>query len=150
MVGLSLTAHFEGKRNETYLDPVGIPTICYGHTGPEVRPGLRLTDKQCEDLLRKDFAHHRQGIARCITRPLNANQWGAVTSFAFNVGVAKVCKSTLVKKINQGDLRGAADEFPKWKYASLNGKPVVLPGLERRRAAERELFLRPVKAPGGK
>lgn len=134
--GAALIMEFEGKRNAAYLDPVGIPTICYGHTGPEVRMSLRYTDAQCAAILQKDIATHRAGLAKCITRRLNENQWAALTSFAFNVGVSKACGSTLVRKANMGDFAGASAEFPKWKNAG--GR--VLPGLVRRRAAERALW----------
>lgn len=134
---MSLIKEHEGIRTSTYLDPVGIPTVCYGHTGPEVRLGQRYTLAQCEAILYEDIRKHRAGLNKCITRPLNQNQWDAVTSFAFNVGVSKSCSSTLVRKINRGDLAGAAAEFPKWKYAG--GR--VLNGLIKRRASERALFL---------
>lgn len=142
-VALSMTKDSEGKRNRAYLDPVGIPTICYGHTGPEVRVGMVWSDAKCEQVLLTDITKHRQGVSRCIRRPLNQNQWDAVTDMAFNIGDAKVCGSTLVRKINAGDLKGAAAEFPKWKFANAGGHMVVLPGLVTRRAKERALFETP-------
>lgn len=138
--GLSLIKEHEGIRTSAYLDPVGIPTICYGHTGPEVRMGLKYTMAQCETMLLQDIAKHRAGLSKCVKQDLNSNQWDALTSFAFNVGVTRACNSTLVKKVNAGDLQGAAAEFPKWKYAG--GR--VLPGLVRRRAAEQTLFEQPM------
>lgn len=143
-VGLALIKDNEGLRLGAYMDPVGIPTICYGHTGPEVRMGLRYTKAQCETILLQDVYVHRTGLAKCITAPVNPNQRDAMVSLAFNVGVTRVCKSTLVRKFNRLDYAGAALEFSKWQYASVSGRTVVLPGLVRRRAAERALFLTPV------
>lgn len=139
VAGYSMIQEHEGLRTSAYLDPVGIPTICYGHTGPEVRLGLKYTVAQCDDILKQDIAKHRAGLSKCVRVPLNQNQWDGLTSFAFNVGVSRACGSTLVKKVNQQDFAGAAAEFPKWKYAG--GR--VLPGLVRRRADEAELFMRP-------
>lgn len=139
--GLSLVQAYEGLRLNTYIDPVGIPTVCYGHTGPDVKLGQRYTKAQCEQILLSDIQKHRAGVEKCVTKPLTPNQRDAVVSFAFNVGVSRFCGSTMAKKLNRGDYIGAADEFPKWKYAKVNGRNVVLPGLARRREAERRLFL---------
>lgn len=139
--GLSLLQASEGRRLNAYLDPVGIPTICDGHTGPEVRLGLRYTSAQCDALTRQDVAATSAGIARCVTTPLNQNQHDALVVFAYNVGVTSTCKSTLVRRLNAKDFVGAANEFPKWKYATMGTRRVVLQGLVKRRAAERDLFL---------
>lgn len=138
-MGLIQTA--EGKRNVAYLDPVGIPTACYGHTGPDVRKGQLFTDAQCDALLKRDTEEHLKGMRKCVTAPVTNHQRDALVSFAFNVGVPKFCKSTMARKLNARDYIGAADEFPKWKYARVGGKNVVLRGLSRRRSAERTLFL---------
>lgn len=151
-VGLSMLQAHEGLRLKTYIDPVGIPTVCYGHTGPDVRMGQTYTPAQCEAILLRDLAIHRAGIERCIKTPLTPNQRDAVVSFAFNVGVPKACKSTLARKLNARDYIGAADEFPKWKFGEVRGRMIVLPGLVDRRRDERKLFLtkspaRPSTAP---
>jgi Phage-related lysozyme (muraminidase) len=138
---VSMVQAHEGLRTKAYLDPVGIPTICYGHTGPEVKLGLTYTVERCNDILLKDIALHRAGVEKCIKAPLTPNQRDAVVSFAFNVGVPKFCKSTMARKLNARDYIGAADEFPKWANARVNGKLVKLPGLIKRRRDERNLFL---------
>jgi lysozyme len=79
-------------------------------------------------------------VSAAVTVPLNDNEFGALTSFTFNLGIGNLKSSTLLKKLNAGDRAGAADEFGKWVNAG--GKP--LPGLVKRRAAERALFLTPV------
>lgn len=141
--GLNIVKASEGLRTKTYIDPVGIPTVCYGHTGPEVKLGQTYTVQQCEDILLADIAKHRKGVEGCIKAPLSPNQRDAATSFAFNIGVTKFCNSTLAKKLNRADYIGAADEFPKWKNGTINGKLVPLPGLVTRRHKERNLFLTP-------
>jgi lysozyme len=144
--GLGLIRSSEGKRNYAYLDPVGIPTICYGHTGPEVKMGMHLSDADCEALLRKDIAYHQTVLlpgnrANCIGNiALNQNQLDALTSFTFNIGTTKFCKSTMARKLRIKDYRGAGAEFPKWVNATHNGKLVKLPGLIKRRSAEKSLF----------
>jgi lysozyme len=141
--GLAVIKTSEGRVLKTYLDPVGIPTACYGHTGPEVKLGQTYTPAQCDALLLKDIAKHQVYIVpgaklNCIgNRRLTPNQRDALISFVFNVGGTKFCGSTMAKRLKAGNMIGAADEFPKWKYAG--GR--VLRGLEKRREAERRLFL---------
>lgn len=143
--GVSLIQTSEGYVPKTYRDPVGIPTSCWGHTGPDVRMGQTLTRDQCEALLGRDIVSHVQGVKSCVRVPLNVNQMDAVVSFTFNVGVNKFCNSTMARKLNARDYVGAAGEFPKWRYGTVNGRTVVLPGLVTRRAAEQRLFLTPVR-----
>lgn len=141
--GLSLIQTSEGKRNVAYLDSAGIPTICWGHTGPDVKLGQRATDAQCTALLHKDIDVHLYGVKRCLKVPLNQNRQDAVVSFAFNVGVTAFCNSTLARKINAGDFAGATSEFHKWNKTTVKGRKVVLAGLVTRRACEAQLFNQP-------
>ena len=124
----------EGLRLVTYRDPVGVLTACYGHTGPDVRPGQRYTRAQCKQLLEADLARHAQALA-CIRQPLTDGQKAAFVSFAYNVGAEKFCGSTLVAKANAGDMAGACAELSRWVYA----RGQRLPGLVKRRAAERAM-----------
>lgn len=126
--------HFEGTVFSTYRDPVGIITACTGHTGPELKMGKTYTREQCEEMLYKDLAKHADALS-CVRTPLTDGQRAAFLSFAFNVGNDAFCLSTLVRKANAGDINGACAELSRWTYAS--GKE--LPGLVRRRAAERKL-----------
>jgi lysozyme len=144
-VGISQLQAHEGLRTRAYLDPVGIPTICYGHTGPDVKMGMVWSRAKCEATLLKDIAVHRAGVEKCVHAPMTPNQRDAVVSFAFNVGVPKFCRSTMARKLNARDYIGAADEFPRWKYARVRGRNVVLRGLVKRRTAERNLFLTPYR-----
>lgn len=127
--------HFEGRFNTSYADPIGILTICWGHTGAEVKLGQKLSTEVCKGLLLDDLLTANRAIDSCVTVPLSAHQRGAFASFAFNVGGGKFCRSSLLKKLNAGDAAGACTELSKWVYASGE----KLPGLVRRRAAERAL-----------
>lgn len=131
-----LIARFEGYRPFGYKDPApgAYDTICYGHKQPGVA-GKTDTDDQCAALLAQDAVSRGLDISKCIPADTPTSTRAAFTSFAFNVGAAKFCASTMAKKAQAGDWRGACAEFPKWIYAG--GK--VLPGLPPRREAEREL-----------
>lgn len=133
-MAVPLVQHYEGTVFSTYRDPVGIITACTGHTGPELKMGQTYTREQCEDMLYKDLAKHADAL-NCVRTPLTDGQRAAFLSFAFNVGDDAFCRSTLVRKANAGDINGACAELSRWTYAS--GKQ--LPGLVRRRAAERQL-----------
>jgi len=136
--GIALIQEFEGLRLASYRDPVGVWTVGYGHT-KTARPGQRISIEQAEQLLRDDLAVFEACVRRAVLVELNQNEADALISLAFNVGCGAVARSTLVRKINAGDRKGAADEFLRWDKAG--GKR--LQGLARRRRAERELFLRP-------
>ncbi len=130
---------FESLRLVAYPDPAtgGKPwTIGWGHT-KGVKPGDRITQEQAEQFLSDDLAVFELSVNSVINRPMTQNQFDAMVSLAFNIGGPEFAGSTLVKKFNAGDVLGAADQFPRWKFG--NGK--VMPGLVRRRAAERETFL---------
>lgn len=131
---VSTVAFYEGKVNRTYVDPVGVLTSCFGHTGPELRKGQIFTDEQCLAQLQTDLVKHAAAL-ECIKRPLTDGQRAAFVSFAFNVGNSAFCGSTLVRKANAGDIDGACAELSRWTYAG--GKQ--LPGLLKRRTAERKL-----------
>ncbi|CAI0726671.1 lysozyme [Serratia grimesii] len=130
---------FESLRLVAYPDPAtgGKPwTIGWGHT-KGVKPGDRITQEQAEQFLSDDLSVFELTVNSAIKRPMTQNQFDAMVSLAFNIGGPEFVGSTLVKKFNAGDVLGAADQFPRWKF----GKGKVMPGLVRRRAAERETFL---------
>lgn len=136
--GLVVLKHFEGLRLKAYRDPVGVLTIGYGHTGPDVYEGLVWSQAQADKALRERLAREFvPGVLAVITRSMTQGQLDAMVDLAYNVGVAAFQGSTLVRKFNAGDTQGAADEFLRWNRAG--GK--VLLGLRRRRAADRALFL---------
>ena len=131
---VSTVAYYEGTVLRSYRDPVGIVTACTGHTGSELKMGQTYTRQQCEEMLYQDLAQHADALS-CIRQPLTDGQRAAFVSFAFNVGGEAFCRSTLVRKANSGDIDGACAELSRWTYAG--GKQ--LPGLIKRRAAERQL-----------
>lgn len=135
--GISLIKNFEGCRLEAYKCPAGIPTIGYGHTGSEVHIGMKITQSEADRLLKNDLIIHCNNVSKLVKVPLNQNQFDALVSFEYNIGYGAFLKSTLLKLLNEKKYKEAAEQFLRWKYAG--GK--VLAGLERRRKAERELFL---------
>ena len=138
-LGVALIKQFEGLRTGAYLDAAGIWTIGYGHTGEEVRSGLRIDAAQADALLRQDLRAAEAAVRAWVTQALAQASFDALVSFVFNVGATAFAGSTLLHKLNAGDIEGAAAEFERWRYAG--GR--ALPGLLRRRIAERTLFLSP-------
>jgi len=139
--GLALAAPvvmlFEGLVTSTYSDPIGIPTICYGHTATAT-PARTATEVECLELLDQDMQIALSGISKCVNSELKPHEWAALVSFSYNVGVGAACGSTMVRMINAG--RSPAEWCPqleRWVYAG--GRK--LKGLERRRQAELALCL---------
>lgn len=139
--GIIIVKSFEGLELRAYRDPVGIWTIGYGHTSmagpPDVYPGMVITEAEADRILRRDLDLFEAGVKRGLTISTTADQYSALVSFAFNVGLGAFRDSTLLRKHNAGDFAGAANEFLRWVYAGGQ----FLPGLERRRKAERALYL---------
>ncbi|MBX9583668.1 MAG: lysozyme [Gemmataceae bacterium] len=140
--GLQLIRDFEGLRLEAYLCPAGLWTVGFGHA-QGVKRGDRITEETAERLLLQDVAAAERAVRRQVTKVLNDNQFSALVSFCFNLGETKLRVSTLKDLVNQGRYAEAADEFPRWVFATVNGQKRKLPGLVKRRTAERELFLTP-------
>lgn len=140
--GLNLIKSFEGLYLTAYLDIVGVPTIGYGCTEgvtkADVQNKRTITPQQAEDMLRAELDKFCPGVEKAVKVPLNDNQFAALVSFSYNLGLGSLQKSTLLKLLNSGDYTGASNEFPKWNKAG--GKEVS--GLTRRRNAERDLFLK--------
>lgn len=131
-----LVAYVEGYVPNTYADPIGIPTICYGHTGVDVVEGRTATRTECEALLHGDLAKALAAVQRCVVVPLAPHEAAALTSFAFNVGGKALCQSTLARKANAGAKPTEwCAELDRWVYA----RGVQLAGLVKRRALERSL-----------
>ena len=136
----------EGLRLKAYLPtPHDVWTIGWGHT-KGVRPWMTITKEQAEQYLTEDLEWVEEVLRTQVKVPLNQNQYDALASFVFNLGGTNFANSTLLRKLNAGDYKGAADEFPKWnKQRQKNGKMVALAGLTKRREEERNLFLEPVQ-----
>jgi lysozyme len=125
----------EGYRNKAYKDSKGLWTIGVGHLIKADEQHLinaTLTDQQVEDLLRSDLRWCSEAVESSVKVPLTQNQFDALYSLCFNIGETAFKKSTVVRKLNENDLKGAADAILMWN------KPAVL---EKRRKRERALFL---------
>ncbi|HLO49375.1 MAG TPA: lysozyme [Kamptonema sp.] len=135
--GLALIKEFEGCQLEAYLCPAGVPTIGYGHTR-SVAIGQVITEAKADALLREDLRDVEEAVNQLVTAPINDNQFSALTSFVFNVGSGAFGRSTMLSMLNanaQTDI--VAAQFLRWNKANSE----ELPGLTRRRHAERALFL---------
>jgi len=132
---ITLVKEFEGFHATPYLCPGHILTIGYGHTRT-VKPGMSLTPVQADALLRDDAARAARTVERLVKVPLNDNQFAALVSFTFNVGIGNFEGSTLLRLLNQGWYEQVPAQLTRWTRA--NGE--VLGGLARRRAAEARLW----------
>lgn len=132
-----------------YKCPTGHWTIGWGHAGDDVRPGKPITVEEAEALLRADVAQFERDVNALLKVEASQGQFDALVCFAFNVGsdidddtlAEGLGDSTLLRKLNAGDVAAAAGEFEKWVNGMVAGRRIRLPGLVRRRAAERRLFL---------
>lgn len=141
--GLALIKSFEGFSARPYLCPAGVPTIGYGATyypdGRRVTMQDRpVTEADATAMLRSMLASYEAGVSRYVLVPVTQGQFDALVSFAYNLGLSALKSSTLLRLVNARDWQGAAAQFGRWNRAG--GK--VLPGLTRRREAERVMFLR--------
>ena len=132
IAGAVLVAPHEGLVKKTYIDPVGILTSCYGHTGPELKLGQTFTQEQCDEQLAKDLIKHEKLMMPMIKVPLNDFQKAAFLSFTYNVGPYNFKSSTMILLLNMGKYDQACSELTKWVYA----KKIKLPGLVIRRGNE--------------
>lgn len=145
--GIDLIKRFEGLELEAYQDIAGIWTIGYGHTGPDVKPGMKISEREAEDLLKADLKPREQAVERLVKVPLNQNEFDALVSFVYNVGEGAFRKSTARRRLNNGDRIGAAEALTWWNKATIGGVLTEVAGLTRRRAAEKALFLEPINPP---
>lgn len=143
--GIALIKKFEGCRLTAYPDPGtgGAPwTIGYGWTHPvdgkPVKPGMTIDQATADRLLKTGLVSYENDVLKVVRVKLIQAQFDALVSFAYNVGSRALSTSTLLKKLNSGDIKGAADEFLRWNKSG--GK--VMPGLNNRRKAERDVFLK--------
>jgi len=129
----------EGVRYEAYLDTGGVWTIGVGHTR-KVYPGQKATPAQVDAWLQEDLTEAERALAAYVHVPLNQNMYDALAGFVFNIGAEQFRTSTMLRLLNQGLYKDAANEFPKWNLD--NGK--VIKGLVLRRERQKKMFLKPV------
>lgn len=138
--GRDLIKRFEGCKLEAYRCPAGVLTIGYGSTGPHVHQGMIITQEQADELLTQDLKRFETGVEALVgDSATSSNQFSALVSLGFNIGLGKLATSTALKKHRLGNRQGAADAILLWNKAA--GR--VLNGLQARREAERKLYLEP-------
>lgn len=137
-LAVGLVGGFEGMRTHAYRDVVGVPTVCFGETRG-VKMGDTYTVEECKAMLGDALADFETNMRKCLVNPdaIPDKPYVAFLSLSYNIGVGAFCHSTLVKKANAGDIRGACNEFPKWNKAG--GRAIK--GLTVRRTEERQLCL---------
>ena len=132
----ALLKPFEGCKLKAYRCPAGICTIGYGHTSaagaPAVTDGMTITQKQAEDILRRDLVKYETAVHEMMHQPLNQHQFDVLVDFAYNAGEGNLRSSTLLKKVNSASFNSVPTELMKW----TKGGGKILPGLVRRRHAE--------------
>jgi len=142
LFGVDLICGFEGKRLNAYDDGVGVWTIGFGTTiypnGIKVKKGDTCTEAQAKAYMAHDLKEFESAVNNAVTVPLNQNQFDALVSLAYNIGTGAFAGSTLLKKLNSGDYKGASAQFDVWVKAG--GKRMR--GLVNRRATEKSLFLK--------
>lgn len=142
--GIDLITKFEGFKSRPYLCPSGIPTIGYGNTYYPDGMKVKISDppvneNQANELLKNILSKFESGVSQCLTKSINQNQFDALVSFAFNIGLGNFKKSTLLKKVNINPVDPTIkNEFLRWNKSG--GK--VLNGLIRRRESEYSLYSR--------
>ena len=138
----TIISRFEGFRSKPYLDVKGVPTIGYGSTYYQDGTKVTIDDDSisqpdAQSLLDQVIQTTIDHVQKLVTFEVNDNQTAALTSFAYNLGVTALANSTLLKKLNAGDIQGAAAQFNVWVHAG----PKVIPDLVKRRQQEKALFL---------
>lgn len=144
LVGLLtlVLGYFEGSRPVGYYDPLGIPTACIGHTGPEVVVGHRYTSRECLAFLEADIQIAGHAVSKNVKVPLEPWEFLAYTDFVFNMGEGSFKTSTMLRLLNMGKHVEACNELPKWVWGrDRHGTRIKLPGLVKRREFEKELCL---------
>lgn len=133
---LSLIKASESMRLTAYLDTGGVWTVGFGHTGPDVHEGLRITEAKALQLFEEDVNEAADIVRRLVEVSLTQGQFDALTSFVYNIGAGQFADSTMLRLLNKGLYEAASDEFPRWVYDNK----VRLRGLVIRRAKEQMLF----------
>ncbi len=139
--GLKLIAGFEGCVLKAYRCEANVLTIGYGHTGKDVVEGMTISVTEAEALLKKDAAKFERGVTKLCDFPVTQNQFDALVSLAFNIGLANMATATILKMLRVGNVQAAAELFLRWNKIRSNGELVVSKGLSKRRMAERQYFL---------
>lgn len=143
-LAVAFVGGWEGKRNHAYRDIVGVPTICFGETRG-VKIGDYASDEECKAMLGDALLEFETGMRKCLKKPdaIPDKPYVAFLSLSYNIGIGAFCKSTLVKRVNAGDIAGGCDALLSWNKAG--GR--VVQGLVKRRKAERQMCFEGLKEP---
>lgn len=139
-IAAALAIPAEGIRQFAYYDQPGILTVCRGHTGPDVVKGKKYSLAECDRFMTDDMRKAINAVERCHPG-LPENVLAAFGDAAYNIGPVVACSSTASKYLAAGRIEDACNELPKWDKAKVFGRFVALPGLTKRRHAERLLCL---------
>jgi lysozyme len=140
--GRDLIAEFEGQRLTAYRCPAGVWTIGIGSTQPPVTPGMQITMDEMWERFDHDIAIFETGVLAALAgAPTTQNQFNAMVSLAFNIGLGGFRTSSVLRAHKAGNTSAAANAFGLWNKATVDGRLVEVPGLTRRRAAETALYL---------
>ena len=145
LIAVSLAIPAEGIRQAAYRDPPGVLTVCYGHTGPDVVKNKVYTLKECDDLLDDDMRSAITTVERCHPN-LPEKVLAAFADAVYNIGPKVACDSAASTLLAKKDYVGACDQLVRWDKSTVAGVSVRLPGLTKRRAAERAVCLEGAKA----
>lgn len=128
---------WEGLRLKAYKCPAGVLTVGYGHTGPDVRPGMTVTKAEAERLFSADVDRFSSGVGRLLPGGVKQTQFDALVSLAYNIGLGNFSRSSLLRRVKADPADPAIrQEFMKWVYAG----GAKLPGLVGRRKAEADHY----------
>lgn len=140
VLAVALATSAEGIKFTPYYDPPGILTVCKGHTGPDVIKNKKYSLAECDQFMTDDMRKAINAVERCHPG-LPENVLAAFADAAYNIGPVVACNSTASKYLAAGRIVDACNELPKWVFAKVAGINVKLPGLIKRRNAERLLCL---------
>ena len=139
VLAVAMITAWEGLQKVAWHDPIdprGVNTVCYGHI-EDVEIGDTYTKTQCEEMLATDLPRYMAMVEKCIHVAMPPHRHAAMISFVYNVGGGALCKSSVARKINAGDVQGGCDAL--LLYNRANGKEIR--GLTNRRVAERKYCL---------
>lgn len=147
MLASPLLEEVEGVRYKPYRDIAGVLTVCHGITGKDVIQGKEYTKRECDALLAKHMRVAANAVDSSVKVDIPVSMRAAMYSFTFNAGVGAFKKSTMLKKINNGDLVGGCEELFKWVYFRdvKTGKMKQSKGLKNRRSVEYKYCMKELK-----
>lgn len=138
-LAVELLKRLEGLRLDAYQDEAGVWTIGYGHTGPEVKPGVHWTKEQADQTLEREVGRYAAAVRTGIGRasPFTDNQLAALISFTYNVGIAAFINSTLHSRLAMGLLADVPSQMLRWVHIHApDGSIRISEGLSKRRTQE--------------